>query len=299
MAIATNSPPLAQRNGTRPVAAAVRVDRWLGIGSIVLGIGIAATSLLGPLVADLIRYRLAGTAVNQQIGADAFALVIVVPLSIVAGVLVLRGHRAGPVLALAPATYGLYIFAEEILAPDYGGLPGNNERFFPLFLGVFLVAGAVGVRALRAIDTGRLPAASRLLRRVVGGALLLFTAFMILGRYLPALADAMSGNPASSEYLAAPTLFWTIALEDLGVVLPAVVAVGVGLLRGAGWAPKAQYAVVGWLALVPAAVAAMAIAMGIGHDPASSAAAAVLLTVIGLACAFLGAVLYRPLFRHR
>jgi hypothetical protein len=102
-----------------------------------------------------------------------------------------------------------------------------------------------------------------------------------------------------SEYLAAPTLFWTIALEDLGVVLPAVVAVGVGLLRGAGRALKARYAVIGWLALVPAAVAAMAITMGIEHDLASSATAAVLLTVVGLACVFLGAVLYRPLFRHQ
>jgi hypothetical protein len=171
VAIATHPHPLARDDRARPAPRAVRVDRWLGIGSIVLGIGIAATSLLGPLVADLIRYRLAATAVNQQIGADAFALVIVVPLSIVAGVLVLRGHRAGPILVLAPATYGLYIFAEEILAPDYGGLPGNNERCFPLFLGVFLVAGAIGVRALNAIDTGRLPAAPRRLRRLVGAVL--------------------------------------------------------------------------------------------------------------------------------
>ena len=275
----------------------MRANRWVGIGMIVLGVALAITSLLGPLVGGVIRYRLLETPVNQQIGADAFALAIVAPLSIVAGVLALRGHRAAPILALAPATYALYIFAEEILAPEYLRLPGNNELFFPLFIGVFILAGFIAVGAWSAMDVRTLPAWSRRKERLVGGWLLAFAAFMVMGRYLPGLGDAMSSHPTGADYLAGPTLFWTIAFEDLGFVLPAAVAAGIGLLLRRRWAAKVTYTVVGWTAAVPLAVAAMSIAMRINHDPTSKGSAVVLLTVIGVACSTVAAFVYAHLFR--
>jgi hypothetical protein len=225
-----------------------------------------------------------------------FALVVVAPLAIAVGVLVWRGHRAGPALAFGPAVYALYIFAEEILAPDYLGQPGNSERFFPWFVAVFILAGAVAIGAWGAVDRDRVPPRSRRANRLIGGGLLAFAAFMVVGRYVPAFLDVMSAHPTSTEYLVAPTLFWTIALEDLGIVLPAAVAVGLGLLRGARWAGMAAYPVAGWLALVPAAVAAMMISMLVNDDPAGSVAAAVLLSVVALACLTLATAVYQPLF---
>jgi hypothetical protein len=41
---------------------------------------------------------------------------------------------------------------------------------------------------------------------------------MVIGRYLSGLGDAMSSHPTGADYLSGPTLFWTIALEDLGFV---------------------------------------------------------------------------------
>jgi hypothetical protein len=42
----------------------------------------------------------------------------------------------------------------------------------------------------------------------------------------------------------------------------------------------------------------MAIAMKVEHDPASPVASAVILTVIGLACALLALVVHQPIFGH-
>ena len=274
----------------------MRANRWFGIGLMVLGAALALTSLLGPLVAGVIRYRLPETPLNQQIGADAFALAIVAPLSVLAGILAVRRHRAAPILALAPATYAMYIFAEEILAPEYLRLPGNNELYFPLFIGVFILAGVLAVGAWGAMDIQSVSAWPRRKTRLVGWWLLAFAAFMIIGRYLPGLSDAMSSHPKGADYLAGPTLFWTIAFEDLGFVLPAAVAAGIGLLLGRGWARKLTYTVVGWTAVVPLAVAAMSIAMWINHDPTSTGSAVVLLTGIGLACSTVAAFVYAHLF---
>ena len=105
----------------------------------------------------------------------------------------------------------------------------------------------------------------------------------------------MSGRPEDAGYLAGPTFAWTIALLDLGVFLPATVLACVGLVRGATWAQKALYAVVGWFGLVGPAVAAMAITMYVNDDPNASGAGAAFMAGLGLAFVGLALVLYRPL----
>ena len=84
---------------------------------------------------------------------------------------------------------------------------------------------------------------------------------------------------------------------DLGVFLPAAVAACVGLVRGAGWAYRALYLVVGWFGLVGPAVAAMAITMYLKDDPNASGASALFITALGLAFAVLALYVYWPLFR--
>jgi hypothetical protein len=121
-------------------------------------------------------------------------------------------------------------------------------------------------------------------------------AFVAFSRYLPVLSDVMGGNPQDAGYRAGPTFFWTIAMLDLGVFLPATIATCVGLVRGSAWAVKALYLVGGWFGLVGPAVAAMAIAMYVNDDPNASAGNAVFMTVLGLAFALLALALYRPLF---
>lgn len=117
---------------------------WLALALMVLGAGAALLAVLGPLGLELIRFHASQSAVDQIIGGDVAALFLVAPASLVAGLLVWRGHRAGPVLALGPALYAMYMYSQLVLGGDFGRYEGNSERFFALYLGLFRLAGAVG-----------------------------------------------------------------------------------------------------------------------------------------------------------
>jgi hypothetical protein len=273
-------------------------QRWLAAGLLTIAAGLALVALLGPLAFEVIEYRVTETLRNQTIGLDAVSLFVVAPLALLAAVQVLRGRVAGPALALGIGAYTSYMFVQYILGPDYADLPGNNERLFPLALLLLASGWAVALAGWRSFDVTRI-ARSRRRDLAIGRVVLPVLGFLAFFRYLPALADAMSSTPADEGYLAGPSFFWAIAMLDLGVFLPLTVVACVGLVRDAPWAQKALYAVVGWFGLVGPAVAAMAIAMYVNDDPASSAAVALFMTGLGLAFALLAVVLYRPLFGSR
>lgn len=269
--------------------------RWLGPALVALGAGVALVAILGPLGFGVLEHRTSDTTLNQLLGADAAGLVLVAPSSIAVGVLAWRRHPAAPVLALAPAVYAVYTFAQVIVGQEYLRLPGNVERFFPLLLAVFLLGEVVAVGAWTALDAERLPAPSRRLLRAAGAALLVVAAFVVLGLHLPMLPDALSEQPTRVEYVSSPTPFWLVKLMDLGIVVPAAVATGVGLLRRRPWACKAAYAVLGGYALIGSSVAAMALVMLANGDPDASAGLAVAFTAFAGVFLALTAGLYRPL----
>jgi hypothetical protein len=295
-----NAPALTSRSRARAdqsAAAWPRSERWLGSALIALGAGIAALSLLGPLLTGVIEYRVSHIHQSQLVGLDAVSLVIVAPLAIMAGVLAVRRRPEWPLLAIGPALYAIYMIPQYVLGPDYLGRAGNNERFFPLFLVLFMIAGVAAVAAWSAIDLDRLPTSSRA-ERLVARVLLPIAALVVFSRYLPALSDTMSASPGNEEYLAGPVFLWTITLLDLGVALPATVAACLGFRRRTRWAREALYAVVSWFALVGVAVGAMAVAMYLRDDPASSVASAAMMVVVGFAFAAIAAFLTAPLVRR-
>ena len=276
----------------------VRSQSWLGLGLIALGLGMAVNSLIGPFVADAFEFHVSETLLNQMIGLDAVSLLVVAPLSVLAGLLVRRGHVAGPALAIGIGAYTAYMLVQYILGPDYLHLPGDSQVLFPLYLALFALGWAVALAAWNALEVdavSRSPRRERLIGRVV----LPLLAFLAFFRYLPALADAMSTEPTDGGYLAGPTFFWAIALMDLGVFLPATAAACFGLARGTAWGQRALYLVVGWFALTGLAVAAMAIAMYVNDDPNASGAVTGLMVSLGLLFAVLATFLYRPLFEAR
>lgn len=261
-----------------------------------LGVGIATASILGPLVLAVLQYRTSDTTVNQIVGGDLAGLVLVAPTAIVAAALLLRVHRAGPVVALAPALWAMYVYAQLIVGQEYLDLPGNNEQFFPLLLTLFILGAVVTVLAWRAIDARRLPPISHTLERTTGAALLVLAVFLTLGLHVPSLIDAMAAEPTAVEYTSSPTAFWIVKLMDLGIIVPAATAVGVGLLRGAAWAHKASYAIVGGYALLSAAVTGMAVVMYANADPDASLVTIVAFGLFTIVAMWLAARLYRPLF---
>jgi hypothetical protein len=271
-------------------------SRWLGVCLLALAVVLTDLSMLGPLVGGVIHWRIRATLLSQLYGLDVVSLVIVAPLAAVAGGLSLRGRPLGALLGMAPAAYAVYMVPQYVLGPDYAHVAGNNERWFPLLL-IMFVLGAVGA----GLSWGQLrmsqPHGSARIESLVGRRLLPAVATVIFIRYIPTLADWMSATPKAKDYIAGPTFSWTIALLDLGLALPATVAVCIGYRRAAAWARPGLYALTGWFALVGAAVAGMAIAMQVRADPAMTMSQMIVMSGLGVALIALAGLLYAPVLR--
>lgn len=267
----------------------------LGMALLVLGFGAAAVALLGPLGAGWLEYHVSPGAAGQARGGDVAGLVMVAPVAILAGVLVLRGHRLGPVLALSPAAYGLYMYFQLGVGGDPERYPGNSGYFFPLLLGLFLLCGLVLLLAAKE-PAPEVKGMSRSIDRVIGVYLLLVSAFLVLGLHLPGLLAIWRGDPPV-EYLTDPGLFWLVKMMDLGIVVPIAAAAGVRLLRDPGRVSLLRYVVTGWAALLASSVAGMAVVMQATGDPASSALNTVVFCGFALLALLLAALVHRPLIR--
>jgi len=265
---------------------------------VAIAAGLVAVALLGPLTGGPIEYHVSETLRNQTIGLDATSLFVVAPLAVAAAVLARRGHVAGPALALGVGAYTAYMFVQYIVGPEYLARPGDNERLFPLYFCLFVLGWGSALLAWQAI-TSESGSGSRRRHRVLGRVVLPLLALLAFSRYVPALADAMNGDPHDAGYRAGPTFFWTIAMLDLGIFLPATVLTCIALLRARPWAQKALYLVVGWFGLVGPAVAAMSIAMYVNDDPNATVGNAIAMTILGLAFAILAVNVYLPLFRSQ
>lgn len=272
-------------------------SRWIGAGLVALGVGVAAAAVLGPLVLDLLVYRTSPTTLHQIVGGDAAALVLVAPVCVLVGVLALRGHPAAPVLALAPACFAIYTYAQLIVGNEYLRVPGNVEAFFPLLLGIFVTAGTVAVSAWNRVPAADLPAVSRRAEQVAAGLLIAIAAFVVVGLHLRSYVDAVGGEPTGVAYLSSPTPFWLVKFMDLGIVVPAAVAVAVGLLRRRAWARKPMYAILGAFTLLAASVTGMAVTMWLTDDPDASMPTLAGSALLTLALAGLCSYLYHPLLR--
>jgi hypothetical protein len=287
----------AQRDPARqridPIEPIQRHD-WLGIALIALGMGLIANSLLGPLVADAIHYPLSESLLNQTIGLEAVSLFLVAPFCILAGVLTIQGHVPAPLLGFGPAAYGGYMFMQYIVGPEYRYYPG----VLPLHLGLFILSAGVSVAAWAAVDRRSLPRITPRSERRYGVLLLVLVAF-IVARYLPTLFAALRGDPLTAEFRDDVSMYWSIFLLDLGIVVPATIAAAVALIRGAGWGRKALYAVFAWFAFVPPSVAAMSIVMVVRDDPNAAVEEAIVLTIAAAVFLALAVRLYRPLVGRR
>jgi hypothetical protein len=262
---------------------------------IALAVATAAAASVGPLVLDVLEYRTSPTTLNQLLGSDAAALFVMVPLMLITAVLVAQGRRAGPLLATGLGVYALYTYAQVVIGQEYLRLPGNVERFFPLLLAVFVLAEMVVVLGIRHTDQD-LPAPSRRLERITGSVLLVIAAFLVLGLHGPTMVTAYDDPAALIEYASAPTPFWMVKLMDLGIVVPAAIATGVGLLRGRAWARRVMYPLLTGYACLATSVTLMAVVMLAQDDPDASVGLALGFGIITAALIALLGRWYRPLW---
>lgn len=264
-------------------------NRWVAVGALALGVGLAVNSLLGPFVADVIDYPLSETLINQTIGLDAYSLLVVAPLAAVAGLLALRDHAAAPVVVVGLAGYAAYMLLQYIVGPAWGEIPG----VLGLQLALLVIAGWVGLGGWSALRGQALPERED---RRTAFVLLGFAAFVIL-RYVPTLAGSATGEPIPEESRADPTMYWLIVMLDLAAVVPATIASAIGLLRGASWARAGALAVAAWFAVTTPSVAVMAVTMLVRDDEFASVGVTVLLVAAAAVYVAFAAWLFRPLFR--
>ena len=271
-----------------------RPDRLLAATAHALAAGLVANTLLGPAFADVIEYPLSETLRNQAVGLELVSLLLVAPLCVAAAGLAARGKAAGAVLALAPAGYTAYMFVQYVVGPGY-------DRYPPVLLfhlALFVTAGVVAVRAWASLAPADLPPIGTRVRRARANVLLALAGFVV-ARYIPALLGSLTDQPLAGEFAEEPAFFWTILLMDLGMVVPATVATAAALRRGSAVAVKAMYALVGWFALVPPSVAAMALAMVAADDPYASVGSLALFSAAAVAFAAFANAVYRPLLDGR
>lgn len=273
---------------------ASRPDRALAATTYALAAGLVVNTLLGPAFADVVDYSLSETLRNQTIGLELVSLLLVAPLCVAVAGLAARGKAAGPVLALAPATYTAYMFVQYVVGPGYDRYPA----VLLFHLALFVAAGVVAVRAWASLAPADLPPIGNRVRRARAKVLFALAGFVV-GRYVPALVGSFTDQPLSGELAEEPAFFWTILLMDLGIVVPAAVATAVALRRGSAVAVKAMYALVGWFALVPPSVAAMALVMVATDDPYASVGSLALFSVAAIGFAAFALAVYRPLLAGR
>jgi hypothetical protein len=139
---------------------------------------------------------------------------------------------------------------------------------------------------------------SRRLERATGGLLLAVAGFVVLGIHLSSLVDALASAPVGVGVVETPNAFWVVKAMDLGVIAPASVLIGTGLLKGRSWARTPAAAVLGGYALLGWSVAAMAWSMVSGGAVDASVALAVGASAVAAAVTGYAVTLYRPLFRR-
>jgi hypothetical protein len=249
-------------------------------------------TVLGPLGSGAIKYPISGSLHHQVIGLEVVTVGLVVPIALVAGVLALRGHRAAALLGFGPASYAGYMFLQYVVGPEYAtytAVAFFHTAIFTLSCGTAVWAWVLGSRQPLPHLTAR--------RRRISSAILILLAAFVLTRYIGAMTGSITGGTLPAEFLNARTFYWSIFLLDLGVVVPATIAAGYGLIRGAHAAHTALYALVTWYALVPPSVAAMSATMVVNGDPNASSGQTFLLVVVSFVFAAFAAWIYLPLMR--
>lgn len=257
-----------------------------------LGLGIGANAVLGPLILNVISFHISSAMENQLLGGELVSLLLVAPAAILAAVLWWRSHRAAPVMALGASFYALYTYPQFVVGPQYERYTGNNEFFFPLYLALILLALAITITAWSRLRQMKLPGLSPPLRAFFS-AVLIFVSVVFAFAWIVSITAVLGRAPMIGQYQQDQTLFWLIRIMDLGFVIPAALLTAAGLLRRASWSPRMAYAFVGVQTFLVAAVASMAIVMSIREDPGASS----ILTGVTLVTSVLLAVILFRLVR--
>ena len=276
-----------------------RRDLLLVFGLCLLAAEILVYVLLGPLMSGVIALRTSSGGIEQVMGGDLAALLVVVPACLLAAAMVVRGTRGAALIAIAPAGFAVYTYSQIFLGSEFLTQPGNVERFFPLFAAIVITAVVVLARGWAAIPAYDSRVLTSRQTTAIGWTLLATAAFIVVGIHLPSYVDAMRDQPTAAAYLEAPTAFWVVKFYDLVIVAPVAALVGVGLLVRRRWAVKPAVVLLGGFALLGCSVTAMASRMYLVGDPDGSLLLVMASSAVTALIAWSTFAAYRPLVGSR
>lgn len=177
-----------------------------------------------PMVMDGIYRYNAEAVVAEGVGWDLVTLLLVVPVTIVAAVLLWRGSLRAALVMGGLLAYFAYQYFEYLMFWAYGPL-------YP----IHLLTGALGISALvlliAGFDLAALPRSidSRFPRRAVVG-FSIAVAVVLCGLWLPTIIGTLGGE-VTDELNGASTL--VVPAFDLGLLVPLAVFTAVAVARRA------------------------------------------------------------------
>ena len=213
----TRPTPADQSRATRPLV--TRAQAMLG-ASLVVAVGIVAASAYGLLAAEPYRSLPAATVLAAR-GQDLVSLVVAALLVLVALPALLTPTRLLAWIGLL--AYVVYSYAIYLT-----GVPMN--RVFLVYVVIESVAGAALLAGLWRVAAMRWPAVPTPRLRRGTGWMLAVVAVLFAGLWLSTLLPfALGGSPPDPEGVGGTP--YPVFVLDLVVVLPAIAAIGVLLLR--------------------------------------------------------------------
>jgi hypothetical protein len=203
----------------RPVRGVTRAQAMLG-ASLVIALGIVAASAYGLLAEEPYRSVSEATALAAR-GQDVASLVVAVGLVVLA-----LPARLTPTRFLA--WLGLLAYVAYSYAIYLTGVPMN--RVFLVYVLIESVTCAALLAGLWRLAMMRWPASPTLRLRRGTGWMLVVVAVMFAGLWLSTLVPfAFGGSPPEPEGVGGTP--YPVFVLDLVIVLPAIAAIGVLLLR--------------------------------------------------------------------
>jgi hypothetical protein len=195
----------------------------MGTVAIVVGLAVASTSLLGPLVFSVIRYRWAPYSSTIVMGQDFFHLFLVVPICLAGGFLRLRNSPKAKFLLITLGPYLIYQFLLLAIAPEwahpaYTMVSHTSQNFFWLYL--IVIAGGLLILfdSLSQVLPEESPRFSPGIVKAIFAYVALFA--VILSFLWVSQILTVSSAGGAVNYDRAPTVFWWIRIFDLGLVIP-------------------------------------------------------------------------------
>lgn len=198
----------------------------VGTAAVLVGLAIAAVSILGPLALGIIRYRWSAYSIQVVSGQDLIHLFFLVPICLAGGLLRIMGSPKSRYLLIAVGPYLIYQFALLAIAPewanpDYAGQTSTSQNFFWLYAMIVFGGLLLTFDSLSQLLPEGVP---QLNRKVLRGILLYTVAFavLLLALWLVQIANVLANGVAVKAYYRAPTVFWWIRIFDIAAVVPLI-----------------------------------------------------------------------------